>query len=765
MKAEFIPTWITPARLPDLQETQAVDTRVEAKLVATLLYDGNPLVLESEHATRLTTVRVGGVAVQFSVTNQTVTFTATKNALVELVIEAPVTYSLVTQTQPPGIVLSDTGELFGTVGHVSSTGPASFNFVIRAKYGTAFTDQQFTWAVTPKISPMRWSMAFPPHSFEETTEYYQLGQLRLGQKLLFPLTVINPDEVDYQVKVRPVIGLPSALNRYNGVLPVGISVTNSAISGSIKSTAVAGDYFFEIFVDHVAAPEPIPFKITVISAELNNFSEEIESITWPKEDLIGTVREGFPAHLKVQASERNDAPIIYQLAPNSPALPEGLELTKFGEISGLIPYMEEEKTVEFVVRAISGTKFLDKQFRIKLVKLFSSMNYLDVHLKISGDFRELVAQQVEAISPELRFRAHDDNFRPEGTVLVITGLSNRGLSRLTRLNYRNDLELVAGELKLAKAMDGHRVAYEVVYREMIDPLERAGGFVFDGNVAIPDPVINPQDKVTDDTPPSIRNIRADLVNAVGLESIDPFLTRVLDLNGGEGLPLWMISPQGASGPLGYVLSMVEGYAPPGKGVQLLEYLQQNSVIRSGQVCTFDRFVVGKLATQPTTFDVEAKALPVVLPANISDLQLGRWCYRVSEVFTLDGKSVDFTVNRASRAISIPPSATERSLIIFLKGFAEQGYPLYQNSKTTVTVGSYSSGIVNISEDNVMRPVSDYLVDHLAGTISGIGAGTTELTVHFTETSMVDNKQRVIFDVQPVLLKNYEKFKDTLIKSR
>lgn len=393
--------------------------------------------------------------------------------------------------------------------------------------------------------------------------------------------------------------------------------------------------------------------VEYIPSEVTVFFGNIQWVT-PK-GYLGEVYETMACPYSVKAIASGGFPVSYTLAPGSGPLPTGLSIdVTTGEIRGTCGFINQDTRFTFTIRASVGATFVDREFSLLMKNLFNTQPVTGVYMTMTGwDKIDWVKFSNQNIPEEYVFRPHDPEFGinkkpmmyllfglPDVTDMQLWTAMTGNPERPHEYDFYRRTDLYISELKTAVARDSKgNILYEVLYREVIDPLHRvykrrgknkievrAGGFNA-GDSLVRSPVPYPQAASTynvDDTrfiyPSSLTNMRKDLM---------AHDTGGIGLNGIEGLPLWMRSQQTLGDPksvLGFVPAIELAYLKPGSAKAVLRHIRLgmdgwDDLL--GTKLIFDRFFFLRYASTETTFDTDIfvpdpQQYPIVSTRNILD---------------------------------------------------------------------------------------------------------------------------------------------------
>jgi hypothetical protein len=597
--ALFKPLWEPFALLP-VTENSGVSVQTALAIRAVIMLDPGEtqLSLRASDIPEITSVLVDGVEASYTISGTTLTFDepnrqggVEQTAIVEIERAAVVDYTIFIGQCVPGIRIDEEGRLRGLVGNVSSLSPRDYTFGIRANWDGLTADVVKMWTAYPVNNQLAWNFSTLPDATQNSAlihngrSFYTLGEVKRGQYVEAGIDIINPDGTPIEFLQRASSDMADEETVFSG-LPHDIVMTNNPLlfKGLVTSQATPGDYFVELYTDEPLAPPPIIVHFRVLpTSYAQNVS--ITRLHWDSESYLGQIKEASPSSLSISATA--DGPVTYSIAPGSRSLPTGLTLTSTGEIRGLGPNIAADQTITFTAKAVSGSLFSEKEFSFDLVNVLTRRNYMTVKLPLSGPIRRAWQTYTTQIPAELRYRSGDPLFPVASpNVTLVRGLTSRSIPDL---EYDEQFWTILGAFKVAQVMDlDGNPLYDVIYREFVDPMARAGGFA-QGDTAVEVAEYYPQDRSIKLADASIRNLRYDLVSKVGLNA-EVAKEKTLGVNGGEILDPWMTSTQKNGTVLGYVPAGIIAYVLPNTGHNLIATLNYGS-LPNGQVVHFDRLHV------------------------------------------------------------------------------------------------------------------------------------------------------------------------------
>ena len=354
-------------------------------------------------------------------------------------------------------------------------------------------------------------------------------------------------------------------------------------------TELTYDFSVRVYLDDGSVPpeyisNPYNFSLEVIGP-INT------EVVWLTPSDLGTIDNGSTSIFYVEA--RAEKSLQYELDSGSDSsLPQGLELLTSGEIAGRVSFNtfaldsgattfdvafgQDPTTFDmkftFTVRAFSSDGLISvfKTFSITVIREYNEpYENLYIQAMPPQDDRDLInslLQNTEIFPIDLVYRFNDPNF---GIAKNVKYYHAYGLTAATLPTYVSALNLnhywknlVLGEIQVAQARDANdRVIYEVVYSRIIDNLENNQGESVSKQVTLPYEV-NYDDLVDVTTvyPNSLINMRDQVIDTVGQTS--------------KILPLWMTSKQTDGRVLGFIPAWIIAYAKPRRGNQIAYYIRE-----------------------------------------------------------------------------------------------------------------------------------------------------------------------------------------------
>lgn len=546
-------------------------------------------------------------------TGSEATVVATRSALPK--------FSRLSGELPPGIRIDTAGMLTGLLSNVPPD-IHHYDFSVRATNGTRVTDRSFRINVLPDAVHQTFvRTSLPTFETDPTAlfDFVPFASLPRAAGYTRSLEITNADSDD------ALVLLPTGIT-HQGIefiegLPLGLRIDGTTLRGTIGAQAEAGRYLFRLGI----AGQPITIETSfigevIVEDRLAGFVERPVIITWKTPSgHIGEVREGYPLHFKLSAIAEGG--VRYTIAPGSLALPHGCRINSTtGDIEGVAPHVEDDTEYSFTVRATREENFVDRSFKFRVKSIYTTTEVLDVRLKLRNSELVPMTQRYGAVIDEdIQYRPNDPSFGVpnEPYIYFIKGLwavpfdgalTGDGADAITKnKDYHGTIELVLGKHRCAVVRDDSGdVQYEVVYRELHDIHEKAGGFSFTSDEVVEDRVIHAQSLKPIFTS-SIRNARYDLIRDCSFPTRDTSLRFKAGPGSAESLPLWMTSPQVADDPnsaLGFIPAMLIANVKVGEGQALATSLNGDPELAPvGRSVTLDRYYLYQITyAPPTSFD-------------------------------------------------------------------------------------------------------------------------------------------------------------------
>lgn len=645
---EFGPAWITPEGVLKTQgsdqfvEGSSVSLQLESSLSSFLsganvpYYDGKRVVGIENGTVGSVIVNGGSVAFSAGIDYTEINHPIKDTDSVEVRLSDSLTYSINYGALPSGLSLSSSGMITGVItslrnARVGEVQEIVFGIRTRDQYGN-YRDRQFIMRVVP-VTDTQNNPEFVDPVPPSGAQY--IGLYTRGAPISYVIQTTTPDGVSGILS--EVETTQPVAEEFAG-LPDGVTLSPSGIiNGVIDPSTSRGDHYFGVTLsnarDEIVDTRQLYLRVTSPSGPL----EPLRFVRWvTPAGSIGSFMEGDVCPIGVKAyATTGEEPQYRALTP----LPLGININEQdGSLEGVFAHVPTETVVRFTIRAYVGDTFVDREFSMTVAPRYASSGAVNVFFKMRlNESRPMSSNYINYITSSDYFRRGDPNFGElkDPMIYVIGGIkksANDGEGPDLN-NYPNPVDYVAaairnsdfggpvslrlGEHKVAYAKIGSTTVYEVIYREVIDPLDRAGGFTRDTRgKPIRTPVKYPQSNRYI-YPPSIKNLRYDLALQVGFDAFDPTTNNIPGRNGPENLPLWMKSPQIGNNQntvLGFVPSVVVAYLRPGVGQRVVDRLNTqrfpeptptddpNPLVHGHEVQFDQYYLVFNGETEATTFD-------------------------------------------------------------------------------------------------------------------------------------------------------------------
>jgi len=457
-------------------------------------------------------------------------------------------YDIKSGTLPPGVILSNTGLLSGTVlladderyGDIggydntydyddvpydptttSKSRTVNYEFIVRVSDGSSSVDQvnsifvytaDFFRADNDRITgdgtlfegyPLVTSLSSDRRPIFSTPA--NLGTFRHDNNVVIKIDVVDFDPLQGTLNYSIV----------SGTLPTGLSIdiNTGEIAGTLPTqAAVETVHTFTVRASRTPATGVTVygdkiFTITVIGA----IDIGIAFITAAD---LGTVTAGIPSlmYVTAQAAETNR---ILTYAVTAGTLPTGLTLSDQGNIIGTIDYSDFD-TDDFTLNATTSAYTKSYTFTVTVSDQYqsaaSSREFsITVNLPYGIEYGNLsaqgllssidrnlfyqVAQDPNINNPENIFRPEDPAFGMEQNpeMLLIAGLEHKTATVLQDQMSQNHepKTLYFGDVKTAVAKQNGTSIYEVVYIEMKDNLVNSAGTAVSASVDLSTSIYRP----------------------------------------------------------------------------------------------------------------------------------------------------------------------------------------------------------------------------------------------------------------------------------
>jgi hypothetical protein len=317
------------------------------------------------------------------------------------------------------------------------------------------------------------------------------------------------------------------------------------------------------------------FKL-VIKGQIDN------AISFITPSNLGSLNTGYLSELAVVATHQYDTlSITYTIIAGE--LPPGLSLGFDGSIIGRVDYGADLGQYNFSVRATDlYNQIIEKDFYINVTK-YDDLTYTQIYvrpflLKDSRYDYSVFITDPSIFESSKMYRPADPNF---GVQREIKMYLEYGIQRVRLSDYVEAMvkcftkkKVFFGEVKTVPAQDEYGdYVYDVVYVEIIDPLENANGDFVESFVEANTLVY----------PNSIGNMR----RALELIEIDGAIVKTDEYQ----LPKWMRTPQSSGVPLNYVTAVVLCYTSPNMGSAIVKNIRDSGFSFNTINFDIDRLVI------------------------------------------------------------------------------------------------------------------------------------------------------------------------------
>ncbi len=420
-------------------------------------------------------------------------------------------------------------------------------------------------------------------------------------------------------------------------------------------------------------PTDLEYWVPGVSTADKQFSVEIvgeidSAVNWITDSDLGAIKPNQPSQKYVQAETLlYGGKVGYEFV--SGTLPPGLTfiptgsiqgkvkqfaddagpgLTRFYEVSDSLAPAEDSSSLsrDFTASFDGGTTKFDKKFSFT-IRARDSVNFATLNRTFSitvvaenaKTFANLYVKAFQTKSkrlawynfitdatifdPDDLYRYGDENFGVQTAlqVLVYAGIESveavRYVQSMSRNHYRKRLQF--GELAMAKAKDpdSQQTLYEVIYVNIVDPLEKNGSSI-SGTInlsnTISSPVLISYDSIKIDSDiPLVSDRDHQRVFPNSFKNMRKRIAGIGD-NDREFLPLWMRSIQDlGSYETGYVKALPLCYCRPGSSAAVLARIRANGFDFTTIDFVADRYVIdildGDIEDKYLAFPQRGEKLP------------------------------------------------------------------------------------------------------------------------------------------------------------
>ena len=448
-------------------------------------------------------------------------------------------YEIVKGSLPPGITISKTGLISGTVkltedqrfaprGGYDSGAPddkfdgiydrtvttksvsKNFDFIVRVSDGVSYVEQNnsiFVYsadffrvsntAITidaTELDGTALTMDFSGNRRPVFRTGADLGTFRHDNNI-----VVKIDVEDFD----PLQGdLEYSIN--SGALPAGVSidVKSGELYGKLaRQSAVEVDYNFTVRAKRVISTGVEVFTDKDFTMKVVGEIDIGISFTTPA--VIGTLTADQPSLLNVEATT-DDANRVLSYSVTSGSLPTGITLSRQGNLIGKIdPSDFTDSTRAFTFEITVSDQYqaaaTKKEFTLNIDIPNTQTEYGNMtgHATsfIDQNIFYNVSQDPTINNEEYVYRSEDPNFgmKLKPDMLMIAGLEAQTLTAFQNQMEQNHAPktLYFGDLKTAVAKEGSTTKYEVVYIEIKDNLVNSKGEAVSSAINLRDAVAKP----------------------------------------------------------------------------------------------------------------------------------------------------------------------------------------------------------------------------------------------------------------------------------
>jgi hypothetical protein len=341
-------------------------------------------------------------------------------------------------------------------------------------------------------------------TIHSVTNVVSLGNNEYRLTLYEPLQVNIPDNIDFLIGTLSVLPLGMSFDENNGEV-FGLVPYQPAITKNYKFTVTAS----KISDTGEFAKTPKIFTVDLLG--------EVDSVlSWSTTTDLGSINANFVSTLSVKAlSNIENNTILYTITDGQ--LPPGLSLDLDGEIIGKVNQyasldnlgniiapglttfdfttdvttfdgstLSIDKVYEFTIKAQDQYSFsaISRTFKITVDTpnqlIYSNIKVQPFLKTAQRDMWREFINNATIFTPLSIYRANDPNFgiQTELSMLVVAGIETKEAATYVSamgLNHKRK-RFHFGEVKKASAfIPGTKTAvYEIIYLEMLDPLEPNG---------------------------------------------------------------------------------------------------------------------------------------------------------------------------------------------------------------------------------------------------------------------------------------------------
>jgi hypothetical protein len=471
-----------------------------------------------------------------------------------------------------------------------------------------------------------------------------LGIRRANNYVTIPLEVYDPNKFSGTVEYEIIPLEDSSAS----VLPPGMSLdsTNGVLFGKVPyQPAVTQSFTFRI---RVTRTDPTNNEQTFNERTfILKIQGEVDStIQFTSPTILGTLSPNQLSTIEVKAvTSLKNADVRYRKIAGN--LPPGLILKGDGSVVGKVNQLESSQgaadgllTIDLLNYGLNsfildgGTTTIDRQYRFTVqardyyqasavekefriaITADSLTQFSNIYLKplLPKEKREYFYSFItddKTFPEDLLYRPSDPNFGVQNQIQMLLqhGIETVKIEKyvpalITNFNRK---VFLFGDIKIATADDSNGdTLYEIIYVEIIDPLENKNGSVSQRiEVANGRPIDASQNlyKVSTNLitidqlvnkflyPSSVTNMKDKLKEIVGADG-----SSLLEINENL-LPEWMKSVQSTGTALGFTKAVPIAYIKPGYGISILDNIKKTGFDFKNIEFDIDRLIIDSVEGQ------------------------------------------------------------------------------------------------------------------------------------------------------------------------
>lgn len=368
-------------------------------------------------------------------------------------------------------------------------------------------------------------------------------------------------------------------------------------------------------------------------------------ITWQSQQNLGSIVNGRPSQLAVEANCASGQPISYQIKPNYYSrLPLGTKLLTNGLLSGRVSFRcsQDDPTnipnnnYEFTARAetANGFSFAEKYFTLSVNRVNPEPSNNIKIRAFPSTYQRLAFDQImnnqDYFPAEAIYRLGDPWF---GKIEYLHFLFAPGVKKQALENFDDALEynhrkkvFLFDTIRTAYAVDENlNVVYEVVYMTPIDELLGRDPDTLEpkgepNEIDLREFVVNFH---------TINGQNYYILRPDGLENMRSKIKQFLSFSNYRNLPEWMVSvqpipdkPGRFSSPIGFIPAVVLAYTKPGYS-SVIAYRLRDVIFNKFRF-EFDRYQLDQIQTENYVYQTNSwiMGLPVLFDSGATTLDHG-----------------------------------------------------------------------------------------------------------------------------------------------